>query len=160
MAAVGLLERPDDGGMRLDKSGEGIFCDVLAGCREMHEHTPPVSRVGLAFDEPGFLEAVESDRHPTGGQQEIFSQLGWSQWADEVELGECLEITPMAETVGGGDAVEPRLDQVGRAQYSSPHFEWREVDVRARCRPSAEDVVESVGRALICVHVGTNIIDK
>lgn len=115
MAPVGLLERPDDGGMCLEKSGEGVVCDVLAGPRKMHEHTPPISRVGLAFDEPDFLEAIESDRHSPGGQEEILSQLGWGQRTDQVELGECFEITPMAEAVGAGDAVEPRLDQVSSA---------------------------------------------
>ncbi len=81
----------------------------------MHEHTPAVPRVGLAFDEPGCLEAIESDRHPPAGQEEILSQLRWSQGADEVELGESVEVAPMAEAVGGGDAVKSRLDQVGGA---------------------------------------------
>lgn len=160
MAPVGLLERPNDGGMRLEKSGESVFCDVFAGGREMHEYTPPVPRVGLAFDEPGFLEAIESDCHSPGGQEEKFSQFGWGQGADEVELGEGFEITPMAETVGGRDVVEPRLDQVGGAQHARPYLEWREVEVGARRLPSFEDVVESIGRSLICVHVGSNIIDK
>lgn len=154
MAPVRLLERPDDRGMRLEKSGEGVFCNVFASGREMHEYTSPVPGVGLAFDEPGLFEAIESYRHSPGRQEEIFSQLGWGQGADEVELGQGFEITPMAETVGSSDFVEPRLDQVGRAQHSSPHFEWREVDVGARCRPSVEGVVESIGRSLICVHVG------
>ncbi len=156
MAPVGLPERTNDVGMCLEKSGECVFCDVFASGREMHEYTPPVPRVGLAFDEPGFLEAIESDCHSPGGQEEKLSQLGWSQGADEVELGEGFEITPMAETVGGRKVVEPRLDQVGGAQHASPHFEWREVEVGAGCLPSVEDVVESIGPALICSHAGAS----
>lgn len=152
MPLVGFLEHPDDGRLSLEESGEGVFCEVFAGRGEVHEHTPPVPGVGLSFDEPGRLESIEPDCHSPAGEEEIFSQLGWGQGADEVDLGEGFEITSMAEAIGGGDAVESRLDHVGGAQQAGTHFEWGEVGVGARCLPSLEDVVESVGRALSGVH--------
>lgn len=132
MVPVRGLERPDDFGLGSESVGESVFGDVFSGRGEIYEHTTPIVGVWLAFDEPGCLEAIESDRHPSTGQEEIFSQLGGGQGADEVELGEDFEIPLVAEAVGGGDAVQSRLEEVGGTEHSGAHFEWREVDFGAR----------------------------
>lgn len=101
--------------MGLEKGGERVFCEVFAGRGEMYEHTAPVMRVWLAFYELGCLETIESHCHSSACQEEILSQLGWGQGANEVELGEDFEVPLMAEAVGGGDAVQSRLEEVGGA---------------------------------------------
>jgi hypothetical protein len=151
------LERPDDFGLSLEKVGESVFCEVFAGRGEMYEHAAPVVGVGLAFDEPGCLEAIESHRHSSTGQEEILSQLGWGQGANQVELGQDFEVSLMAEAVGGGDAVQSRLEEMCGAQHPRTHFEWREVDLGASCPPPPQDMVKTVRRA--SVHIEFNIID-
>jgi hypothetical protein len=115
LVSVRGLERPDDFGLSLENGGEGVFSEFFARRGEMYEHTAPVMGIGLAFDEPCCLEAIEPDRHSPAGQEEILSQLGGGQGADEVEFGEDFEVPLMAEAVGGGDAVQSRLEEVGGA---------------------------------------------
>jgi len=142
----------------MEKSGESVFCKVFAHRSEMHEHTSAISRIGVAFDEPGCLKAVESDCHPPAGQEEIPSQLGWGQRPDELELGEGLEVPPMAEPVGRGDVVESHLNQVGGSQHPSSDFERREVQVRAGSSPPLEHVAKTVGHVSSCYFHGANVI--
>jgi hypothetical protein len=115
LGAVGRFELPDDRGLSLEKGGESVFCEVFSGRGEMDEHAPAVLGVGLAFDEPGALKAIESYCHSPAGEEEILSELGWGQRADQVEFGEDFEVPLMAEPVSGGDTVKSRLEEVGGA---------------------------------------------
>lgn len=150
---VGLLERLNQCGLSLEKCGERVMCEVFAGGSEMNEDTAAVPGVGLAFDEPGSLEAIESDGHPPAGQKEILSQLGRRQGPDEIEFGKGFEITPMAEAVCGGDAVEPDLDQVGGPEHTGADFERSEVQFGAGGLPTVQHVVKTISRSFM-LHLG------
>jgi hypothetical protein len=143
----------------MENSCKGIFGEMPAGRSEVDDYAPTVSRIRLAFDEPGRLEAIESDCHPPAGQEEIVCQRGWAHGANEIELGEGLEITAMAEAVGSGDVVKSGLNQVGGAKHPTPHFEWREIEVGAGSLPTREHVIETIGHLLDTSIMAWNVID-
>ena len=118
----------------------------------MHEYPSTISRIWMTFDEPGRLEAIESDRHPSAGEKKVLGKIRRSQGANELKLGECLEIPAMAQPVGGGDVIESRLNQMGGPKYSIAHFERREIKVRSGCLPASEHGVETIGHCCQYLH--------
>jgi hypothetical protein len=142
------LEGSDHRGLGIEDCSQGVVGEFRAGRCEVHEYASTVSRVWPALDEPGLLEAIESDCHSSAGQKKILRKFGWAQGSDEVQLSKCLEISAMAEPVGGRYVVESGLDQVSGAKDSSSHLKGREIEVGPGCLPAGEHGVETVGHFL------------
>ena len=64
--------------------------------------------------------------------------------AGPVEIGENVEIAGMAQTVGLGDAIQSRLEEVRDAYHSSHDFERREVEFGPTFMPFPGDAVNPI----------------
>lgn len=99
VVSIGRMELCDACCLTLKKRDERVFSEIFSRLGEMNEHASPVQRVRLPFNEAEFLKTIEPDRHSPGRQKQDVSELGWSQRADQVELGQDFEIAPMAQAV-------------------------------------------------------------
>jgi hypothetical protein len=93
------------------------------------------------------LQTVEADGHPSGGEEEGLGQLRRCSLmgrAGPVEIGENVEISGMAETVGLCDAVQSGLKEVRGANHTSHDFERREIELGPTFMPLPDDAVNAI----------------
>lgn len=141
--------------LSLEEGGQSVLGQSHTVRGEPDQDAPAVTRVRVAFDKSGRLQTVEPHCHSPCGEQQRFGELGRCQliWRPgPVEVGENLEITSMAQTIRGGDAVQSGLEIMGRPQHPGDHLDRGEVELGTTLFPFSDYGVDSVASVFTCCH--------
>lgn len=116
----------------IENGSEGTVGERHPICGELHHHAASVTGIGLSPDEAELLEAVEAVGHSAGGELHQPRQLrrrGRVIGASASQRCQHIQIAFVAETVGGGDGIEPGLYELAAAENTSHNLDRFHVEI-------------------------------